>query len=480
MQLDALDGAVRSVHSALGPPVQRDASGGPSTGDVHAAAGRGTSGSGARLPHYERIQAAFGRRHDLSDVRAYVGGRAAEACGDMGANGYATGRSVAFARAPSLELAAHEAAHVVQQRSGAVQLSGGVGQAGDRWEQNADAVAARVVQGRSAEDLLPAASGASTGVQRSVQRDEAPAPAPAASGTTPAAATSSASGATPATAATGGIHDSQQKPTDTKAGVEQSLTRNGFYLKIKGGAGGGEVEAGYEKSLKSFPPIIIATGVFIQPEFKVKVFGKGKAALDGSIEVGLAGEISGQATINGGIPGVARIYAGPQITLALTGIKASWPHGGAFKLEGAELALKTSLVVGAQIDALGGSDFLDMAQGAWGAWTKKDGDGKTGADRSKSANKEKTNGGIKLEWTVGGEFELLKVKVATGPDGLLDLHFYKGANVDALVKHLDDLRARFLGRKQKEIAGPSSDEFASQRGAALVPFESKPKAPPTP
>jgi hypothetical protein len=41
----------------------------------------------------------------------------------------------------------------VQQQSG-VQLPGGVGTAGDRHEQHADAVAERVVQGRSSEDLL--------------------------------------------------------------------------------------------------------------------------------------------------------------------------------------------------------------------------------------------------------------------------------------------------------------------------------------
>jgi hypothetical protein len=40
---------------------------------------------------------------------------------------YATGNHVAFKGAPNLHTAAHEAAHVVQQRGG-VQLKGGVGQ----------------------------------------------------------------------------------------------------------------------------------------------------------------------------------------------------------------------------------------------------------------------------------------------------------------------------------------------------------------
>jgi hypothetical protein len=71
----------------------------------------------------------------------------------MGANGYASGDAVAFASAPDLRLAAHEAAHIVQQRGG-VRLSGGVGRAGDEYEQHADAVADRVVRGESAEALL--------------------------------------------------------------------------------------------------------------------------------------------------------------------------------------------------------------------------------------------------------------------------------------------------------------------------------------
>ncbi|MEO1271891.1 MAG: hypothetical protein AAFX99_27670 [Myxococcota bacterium] len=43
---------------------------------------------------------------------------------------------------------------MVQQRAGAVQLKGGIGQVGDRYEQHADAVADKVVRGESAESLL--------------------------------------------------------------------------------------------------------------------------------------------------------------------------------------------------------------------------------------------------------------------------------------------------------------------------------------
>lgn len=136
---------------------------------VHADAERGVSGAGAPLPHLDRIQRLFGPRHDLSGVQAHTGGEAASACDAIGASAYATGHHVAFAGPPSLHTAAHEAAHVVQQRGG-VQLKGGVGQAGDAYEQHADAVADRVVAGESAEPLLDAMSGG--GTQTAVQRSQ--------------------------------------------------------------------------------------------------------------------------------------------------------------------------------------------------------------------------------------------------------------------------------------------------------------------
>ncbi len=138
---------------------------------VHDAASRGVAGAGTELPHREEIQASFGH-HDVSGVRAHVGGDAAQAAGAIGAQAYATGDDVAFAATPDLRQAAHEAAHVVQQRGG-VRLDGGVGRAGDPYEQHADAVAERVVRGESAESLLDtmAHRGASGGpaVQRLVE-----------------------------------------------------------------------------------------------------------------------------------------------------------------------------------------------------------------------------------------------------------------------------------------------------------------------
>jgi hypothetical protein len=117
------------------------------------------SGSGGPLAHKDQIQASFGR-HDIGHVEAHVGGEAADAAADIGARAYATGNQVAFATQPDLHTAAHEAAHVVQQRGG-VQLKDGVGRAGDAYEQHADAVADRVVAGQSAEGLLDQMAGGS-------------------------------------------------------------------------------------------------------------------------------------------------------------------------------------------------------------------------------------------------------------------------------------------------------------------------------
>lgn len=163
------DAVSAGVHPRV---VQLDGDGGGlSTDAVHRAAAHGMSGSGGALPHLTAIQQSFGR-HDVSGVSAHVGGKAAEGSAAMGARAYASGNAVAFAASPDLHLAAHEVAHVVQQRGG-VQLSGGVGAAGDVYEQHADAVADLVARGESAETLLDvhAPSGARiAGVQRAVQR----------------------------------------------------------------------------------------------------------------------------------------------------------------------------------------------------------------------------------------------------------------------------------------------------------------------
>jgi hypothetical protein len=119
---------------------------------VHAAAQLGTSGPGSRLPHASTIQRAFGR-HDVSSIVAHVDGRAGRGAEAMGALAFTRGEHVGFRVGPDVRLAAHEAAHVVQQRAG-VSLPGGVGRVGDRHERLADEVADRVAGGRSAEPVL--------------------------------------------------------------------------------------------------------------------------------------------------------------------------------------------------------------------------------------------------------------------------------------------------------------------------------------
>jgi Domain of unknown function (DUF4157) len=158
------------------PMIQREGRGtetSQNTAQIHAAANVGTSGGGGPLPYAEPIQRSFGR-HDVSGVVAHTDTAAADAARAMGASAFTAGEHIAFTGRPGLHTVAHEAAHAIQQRSG-VQLAGGVGQSGDRYEQHADAVADRVVAGQSSEDLLDRVSSKATGVGgKAVQREDAP------------------------------------------------------------------------------------------------------------------------------------------------------------------------------------------------------------------------------------------------------------------------------------------------------------------
>jgi hypothetical protein len=139
------------------------------TEDIQARASEGVKGSGGSLPFLDVIQRSFGA-HDIGSARAHTDENAQSAARDIGANAYATGTDVAFAGTPDLHTAAHEAAHVVQQRAG-VHLKG-VGQSGDAYEQHADQVADLVVQGKSAEGLLDTMSDRGGDSTHAVQMDE--------------------------------------------------------------------------------------------------------------------------------------------------------------------------------------------------------------------------------------------------------------------------------------------------------------------
>lgn len=148
--------------------------------DLHTAAARGIAGPRTSLPHLDIIQRSFGR-HDVTGIAAHVDDNAAGSSRAIGAEAYATGSHVAFAsHQPSLRTAAHEAAHVVQQRSG-IHLKGGIGESGDPYERHADAVADTVVRGESAQSLLDAVAQPARGAMSSpaVQRQDAPAAPPA-------------------------------------------------------------------------------------------------------------------------------------------------------------------------------------------------------------------------------------------------------------------------------------------------------------
>jgi len=161
------------VEQAAFPEADVQRKGDNVSAEVHATAEAGTAGPAGQLPFADKIQASFGR-HDVSGIRSHTDGAATAANAKMGSQAYARGIDAVFGRRPDLHTAAHEAAHVVQQRSG-VQLKDGVGERGDAYERHADAVADVVVAGGSAESLLSTMAGSSGGggpaqaVQHAVQ-----------------------------------------------------------------------------------------------------------------------------------------------------------------------------------------------------------------------------------------------------------------------------------------------------------------------
>ena|GEM_PF-6792507 len=144
--------------------VQRDAEARglhePSDEEIHSTAAGGIRTPATTLPFLDRLQASFGR-HSVGPIKAHVGPEAARASQAMNAMVFASGEHVVFGGTPDLRTAAHEAAHVVQQRAG-VQLGGGIGRDGDVYERDAVAVADNVVAGRLAEGMLESVAAANT------------------------------------------------------------------------------------------------------------------------------------------------------------------------------------------------------------------------------------------------------------------------------------------------------------------------------
>jgi peptidoglycan hydrolase-like protein with peptidoglycan-binding domain len=113
-----------------------------------ATAREGTSGPAAAFPHRAAIEASFERPLTAT---AHTDERAAGASAALGAEAFAFDGKVGFGDAcPSLFVAAHEAAHTMQDDAAVRRFGGG----DDAYEAHADAVAARVVAGQSSADLL--------------------------------------------------------------------------------------------------------------------------------------------------------------------------------------------------------------------------------------------------------------------------------------------------------------------------------------
>lgn len=149
------------------PVQQREASPhdpAPAPDALHESAAAGVATPAQPLPHRPELEAAFGR--DLSFVRAHVGGGAEASARDIGAEAYARGDDVVLSAGSSKHTVAHEVAHVLQQRGGEVQLGGGVGAVGDRYERQADDIADAVVRGESVAHVLPGGDARGDQVQR--------------------------------------------------------------------------------------------------------------------------------------------------------------------------------------------------------------------------------------------------------------------------------------------------------------------------
>ena len=124
----------------------------PTSTTLHQVARQASQLPVSPMPHAARIQRSFGH-YSLAQIQAHQGAEATTSAQRIEAQAFTSGNHVVFAGIPSLQIAAHEAAHVIQQQNG-IHLPGGIDTPGDRYERHAAAVAQRVVAGQSAEALL--------------------------------------------------------------------------------------------------------------------------------------------------------------------------------------------------------------------------------------------------------------------------------------------------------------------------------------
>lgn len=140
-------------------------------------AAAGLRGREEPYPYKNAIEGSFGR---LLLARAFADDAATAACEHLGAAAYTFGDGVAFrTRTPSLFTAAHEAAHVLRQATGAAPADG-EGRARDSFEREANFAASLVKSGRSAAHLFasttmraPVGGAAAVQLQAAVEGDVA-------------------------------------------------------------------------------------------------------------------------------------------------------------------------------------------------------------------------------------------------------------------------------------------------------------------
>lgn len=116
--------------------------------------------------------------HDFSKVRVHADEHAAASAAALDASAYTTGNHIVFgigryqpATASGRRLIAHELVHVVQQQRG-VELPGGISQAGDPYERQADLISAQVTaDGKERiQESIQAANGTSRSSGFPIQR----------------------------------------------------------------------------------------------------------------------------------------------------------------------------------------------------------------------------------------------------------------------------------------------------------------------
>ena len=183
-----------------------------------------------------------------------------------------------------------------------------------------------------------------------------------------------------------------------------------FGLTFKAGSEGmaGELSAAISKS---FPIPTSVPGLFANFVLSGKAVGSAALKADGSFEGSVGVEGEALASINYGIPKVASVYGGGKVKLEVKGITASRDAKGKWTVTWPLASLKVALALGAQLDVELGDKGAPP-----GSWSPT------------MANK--------FEWNPGGEFELLRIGHING-----EWTAVKGADVDRLVKTLDELKS---------------------------------------